>query len=123
MKLPRDVPGLPWLLLAFILVSGASGFFLFPSGHHKTGLSLLVLAGFGIAGVLWRIDQRNRRLDSELRERHQALQRERFLVDMLMEQSPDHIYFKDRQRRFIRLNRAVAKVFKLSEPAEAIGKT
>ena len=51
------------------------------------------------------------------------LPQDRFLVETLMESIPDHIYFKDRESRFIRINPAMAKVFKLNDPAEAIGKT
>ncbi len=45
------------------------------------------------------------------------------LLDALMELLPDNIYFKDTQSRFIRINRAMALRFGLSDPAEAIGKT
>ena len=51
------------------------------------------------------------------------LPQDRFLVETLLESIPDHIYFKDRQSRFIRINPAMARAFKLKDPAEAIGKT
>lgn len=52
-----------------------------------------------------------------------ALAHERFLMDTLMEHISDKIYFKDRQSRFMRVNRAMAVVFKVADPAEVIGKT
>ena len=48
---------------------------------------------------------------------------DRYLADTLMDTIPDHIYFKDKASRFIRINRAMAAVFKLNDPAEAIGRT
>jgi diguanylate cyclase (GGDEF)-like protein/PAS domain S-box-containing protein len=53
----------------------------------------------------------------------QALAQEQYLLISLLENAPDHIYFKDTQSRFIRISAAHAKIFGLSNPADAIGKT
>ena len=60
------------------------------------------------------------------RMRHAAeaeLARERFFVKTLLENIPDHIYFKDLDSRFLRINKSMAAVFKLNSPHDAIGKT
>lgn len=57
------------------------------------------------------------------RQAEQDLERERFLVETLMDNIPDHIYFKDRDSRFIRINKAMAEIFKLKAPSAAIGRT
>jgi PAS domain S-box-containing protein len=46
-----------------------------------------------------------------------------FLLQNLLRNIPDHIYFKDRQSCFILINPAMARVFGLRTPEEAIGKT
>jgi PAS domain S-box-containing protein len=53
----------------------------------------------------------------------EALHRERYLLHCLMDNVPDHIYFKDRESRFLRINKALATRFGLDDPAEAMGKT
>jgi PAS domain S-box-containing protein len=57
------------------------------------------------------------------RQAEAALARERDMVNTLMDHIPDHIYFKDQQSRFVRINRSMAASFKLKHPAEAVGKT
>ena len=60
---------------------------------------------------------------TEHKQAEQALAQERDLLGTLMDNLPDYIYFKDRQSRFLRINRAHAKAFGLSDPGQAVGKT
>jgi two-component system sensor histidine kinase/response regulator len=67
----------------------------------------------------------NDNLKREIAERKQAeegLAYERFLLTTLMEHSPDYIYFKDAQSRFLRISKALADYFGLRDSSEAIGK-
>jgi len=59
----------------------------------------------------------------ELRRTQKELSQEKVLLDALMENLPDKIYFKDCQSRFIRLNKGLADHFKIGDPAEAEGKS
>ena len=57
------------------------------------------------------------------KEIEQALARERDLLQALMDNLPDHIYFKDVRSRFTRINRAHARHLGLPKPEDAIGKS
>jgi PAS domain S-box-containing protein len=62
----------------------------------------------------------------DITERKQAearLTQEQSLLQILMDNIPDPIYFKDKESRFIRINRAQAVRFGLTDPAQALGKT
>jgi len=69
----------------------------------------------GLLGIFWDVTEKHRA--------EEALEYERYLLHMLMDNLPDHIYFKDRQSRFLRANRALLKRFGLHDAKEAIGKT
>jgi phosphoserine phosphatase RsbU/P len=43
--------------------------------------------------------------------------------DFLLEKIPDQVYFKDRQGRFLRASRAVAKYMDVADPKDLLGKT
>jgi PAS domain S-box-containing protein len=63
--------------------------------------------------------QANVRLQQEVRERKQAEEELRNLMDTI----PDGIYFKDRQSRFVRANKALARWVDVGDPCELLGKT
>lgn len=60
---------------------------------------------------------------TERKRAEEALTYERNLLKALMDNTTDHIYIKDSENRFIRISKAHANIFGLSDPAEAIGKT
>jgi len=51
------------------------------------------------------------------------LAHEQLLLRAIMENVPDHIYFKDTESRFLRINKAQADWLGLSGPEQAVGKT
>jgi PAS domain S-box-containing protein len=60
---------------------------------------------------------------TQRKQAEQALARERDLLCALMDSTPDYIYFKDGQSRFLRINLAHAKALGLSDSGLAVGKT
>ena len=71
-----------------------------------------------------------KRLEAKLKESETRFQQlavkhvqEGDLLHTLMENTPDHIYFKDTESRFIRINRSLADQFGLDNPVDAVHKT
>ncbi len=71
-----------------------------------------------------------KQLEAKLRENETRFQQlavkhaeESDFLHTLMENTPDHIYFKDTESRFIRINRSLADRFGLKNPTEAVLKT
>jgi PAS domain S-box-containing protein len=62
-------------------------------------------------------------LELKVLERTAALSEANALLQALMDNIPDHIYFKDIQSRFIRNSKSQANLLGLKDPAEAVGKT
>lgn len=58
---------------------------------------------------------------TEKKQAEEALLTEQYLLHTLMDNSPDIIYFKDLNSHFIRINKAHANLFGLTNPEEAIG--
>jgi len=69
----------------------------------------------GVQVIFWDVTER--------KQAEAALEHERYLLNALMDNLPHNIYFKDRQSRFLRINKAMARCFELSDTAEALGKT
>ena len=69
----------------------------------------------GVQVIFWDVTER--------RKAETALEQERYLLHALMDNLPHSIYFKDVQSRFIRINKALAHYFGLSDAADALGKS
>jgi PAS domain S-box-containing protein len=62
-------------------------------------------------------------LVQRVQERSAELARQQYILDTFMENVPDSIYFKDRESRFTRINKALARHIEVDDPAEAVGKS
>jgi PAS domain S-box-containing protein len=60
---------------------------------------------------------------SDRKEKELLLENERFLVDSLMNFTPESIFFKDLNSKFIRVNDASAKSMGCNDPSQVIGKS
>jgi PAS domain S-box-containing protein len=60
---------------------------------------------------------------TERRRTEADLTQERSLLKALMDNTPDHVYFKDVDGRFIMISKAHAVDFGLGDPSQAVGKT
>ncbi len=85
---------------------------------NLTSKLLLRGAGGGVEGIVGI----NRDVTAR-RRAEQALAAERALLTSLMDNSPDLIFFKDREGRLTAINAAYARVLRLKSPAEAVGRT
>lgn len=54
---------------------------------------------------------------------NKALEKEKYLLDALLANIPDFIYFKDEECRFIRVSESMAPLFKVQSTSELIGKS
>ncbi len=95
------------------------------SRHSREVFVLIYLLVMGVFAVVhqMRIEKRSRALRRERKTAEEALAYERLLWERLMDNIPDTIYFKDLNSRFTSINKAQARVLKISDPSEAIGKT
>ena len=60
---------------------------------------------------------------TERKRAEMALAQEQYLLDTLMRTTPDHIYFKDKESKFLRISDSLAKQFGCDDVSATIGKT
>jgi two-component system, sensor histidine kinase and response regulator len=60
--------------------------------------------------------------DSASSQAEEVIAHDGDLLQVLLNNSPDRIYFKDKSSRFLRISRAMAEFFKLENPDQAVGK-
>jgi two-component system, cell cycle sensor histidine kinase and response regulator CckA len=126
-------PRLPWLLslgICLLLVLQAAWMLGLPTPLFAAWVSLILPLLFllVLADAALYFDQLRwlRTLlsgETGKRQSQSEIDRDRNLLQALMDNSPDRIYVKDTESRFVHISRALATVFGLQEPAEAVGKT
>ena len=83
----------------------------------RTSMRLVTRRGGGHELVGFMIDITKRKQVEE------AFEEQRRLFEALMDASPESIYFKDVNSRFVRINKTQTERFGLSDPNQALGKT
>ena len=61
--------------------------------------------------------------NDELKKNQIALEKEQYLFNALLDSANEHIYFKDKQSRFIRLSHSMLKLFSVKSFKEILGKS
>jgi len=108
--------------IPLIINDKAIGVINFYSGElnyfHEEEVHLLEELAVDVSFALKTIE-----IEEQRRQMEEKLEHEQHLITVLMESIPDHIYFKDKESRFIRINKSQAQIFGLRDPNEVIGKT
>ncbi len=117
------------LLPAGILIPGVFGWYCLAvqrSEHLEpaAAIALFAIANMiiftaGVVATAGMLDA----AEAGRRAAEQSLLAERHLLRELLDHLPDSIFFKDRESRFTRINRSLARRLGLKDPAEAVGKT
>jgi len=115
-----DVPDGPWAIECFPTeIAPIVRTSRLPEITLAFGLALTVVLAFYANTLLGQTARVERLVD----EKTKQFAFERFLMTTLLENSPDFIYFKDRDSRFTRISKALANYYGLKRPGAAIGKT
>jgi CHASE1-domain containing sensor protein len=117
---PLDVPGHPWSIECQPTADYlAEQFGLLPIFSLGFGLLLTAVLTTYANTLLGRNERVQQLVDCRTAE----LDNERFLLETLLRYSPDYIYFKDRDSRFLQISHALASYCGLDDPAAAVGKS
>jgi PAS domain S-box-containing protein len=68
-------------------------------------------------------NERNEQMIREIQGKKKELEEEKALLDALLNNIPEAIYFKDKESRFIRFSKSMLDLFGLKHPEELIGKS
>jgi len=118
LAVPGAVIAASAMLLGGMITGGIFTAWLAPATWHQLrGISLPAIAALGAAIILVvGLVILRARADREFRT-------ERELLEAFLEHIPDHVYFKDRNSRFVRISQAMARYFGMGDPAQAVNKT
>jgi len=112
-----------WLGVPLIVGGDVVGALILQDTIHEerfteTDLNLFVALAPQIGTAI-----RNAQLLTQMQEALKAYDQERFLLNTLMDNIPDHITFKEKDGKFIRVSRSFASVYNREDPLSLIGRT
>jgi len=117
-----DVPGGNWAIECFPMETPATGPTVLPTLPLVTLCFGLLLTAM-VATYTNTLMGQTAKVERLAEKRTKQFAFERFLLNTLLENSPDFIYFKDTDSRFLRISRALARYYGLDDPGKVIGKT
>jgi diguanylate cyclase (GGDEF)-like protein/PAS domain S-box-containing protein len=121
----RAIPGIVIAIAAVLLGGMITGELMTAAPAHAAAQRLLGFSHPGVAGigitVLLLAILAGLLILRELADRECKTDQD--LLNTFLEHIPDNVYFKDRNSRFLRINRAMANYFGLSDPTQALNKT
>jgi len=127
MKLLKRFPAIPGTLIAvaaMLLGSMITVVLIASMQTHAQGTRVSLFSRAGVAAIgltlLLLVLVVGLLIVRALADREYSADRD--FLHAFLEHIPDHVYFKDRNSRFLRVNRALANSFGLSDPAEATAK-
>ena len=95
--------------MAYAQTHGGRSYAVVASSFGAAGITVLTFIVVGLV-ILKSFADRRSRMEGEL-------------LGAFLEHIPDNVYFKDRKSRFVRISRAMADYFGLSDSAQAVNKT
>jgi len=114
--------------LVILAVAAAAGYgvlrrisFAFSPGALHVAEAVYIAAAASLPALY--LSRRKARMRQSQAQVEQALEDERRLLRLLIDNMPDYIYVKDEQSRFVLANRAVADLTGAKNPEDLLGKT
>ncbi len=107
----------------FLYPDGARGWFELSIHPVPDGIFILSMDISERKRAQQVLEKASEELEQQVKERTAALSEANALLQTMMDNMPDHIYFKDAASRFIRNSKSQAKMMGLNDPAQVVGKT
>jgi PAS domain S-box-containing protein len=116
-------PAKSWLGVPLLLGTQAIGAMVLQDTEHEERFTQGDLSLFTTLAPQVAVSVRNAELLSEMQKALRDYEQERFLLNMLMSNTPDQVLFKDSQGHYIRASQSYANQFGIDDPLTLVGKS